>query len=74
MGNGVCDWDRYTELVGVTGTLVGYSSSVVYLLGLGAVAGGSYMGVVGVLAYLQVYSGFYFTNSSMVMSIDHVLQ
>lgn len=73
MGNGVCDYKKYANLMKMTESLVSYSSSTMYFMGLASMVTGNYVGLIGMLAYLQSYSTFYFLNSSLVMNINYVL-
>ena len=57
----------------MTESLVSYSSSTMYLVGLASMVTSSYVGLMGMMAYLQSYSTFYYLNSSLVMNINYVL-
>lgn len=74
MGNGVCDYEKFTELNQITQSLVSYSSSTFFLTALASVVSTNFMGLVAMLSYVQAYSSFYFLNSSMVMRVDYVLE
>ena len=74
MGNGVCDFKKYVALVKVTDSLVSYSSSTVYLSTLASIVSTNFIGLIGMLGYMQAYSSFYFLNSSLVMRVDQVLR
>ncbi len=74
MGNGVCDFDKFTELLQITQTLVSYTSSTVYLTALTSIVSTNFMGMIGLMGYLQAYSTLYYLNSSMVMNVDYVLK
>jgi hypothetical protein len=74
MGNGVCDFEKYTELLQITQTLVSYSSATVYLTTLTSIVSTNFIGLIGLMSYLQAYSSLYYLNSSMVMNVDYVLE
>ena len=74
MGNGVCDYEKFTELNQITESLVSYSSSTFYLTALASVVSTNFMGLIAMLSYVQAYSSFYYLNSSMVMRVDYVLE
>lgn len=44
-----------------------------YMMGLVSIITTNYIGIVGMLAYVQSYSTFYYVNSSLVMNINYVL-
>jgi len=73
MGNGVCDHEKYVKLMQITESLTSFSSSSMYLMGLASLVSTSYVGLIGMLAYVQTYSTFYYLNSSQVMKIDYIL-
>lgn len=74
MGNGVCDYERYAQLLKMSDSLVSFSSSTFYLTALASVAATNYIGLIAILGYTQAYSNFYYLNSSAVMSVDQVLK
>ena len=74
MGNGVCDSEKFAELLKLTQTLVSFSSSAFYLTALTSIVSTNYVGLLAMLGYLQSYSNFYYLNASYVMSVDHVLR
>ena len=74
MGNGVCDYEKFAELLKVTESLVSYSSSTFFLTALTSIVSTNCVGMIAMLAYVQAYSNFYFLNSSLVMNVDYVLK
>lgn len=74
MGNGVCDFGKYAEMLKLTQTLVSFSSSAFYLATLTSIVSTNFVGLLGMLGYMQSYSNFYYLNASYVMSVDYVLK
>jgi hypothetical protein len=73
LGNGVCDTESYKSIESANEALVSFTTSLNYLSTLTGVICINYFAPVMIASYQQLYSNFYYLNSSSVLQIDEVL-
>ncbi len=73
LGDGVCDAESAKSIQKANEALVSASTSLNYLSALTGVICINYFAPVMIASYQQLYSNFYYLNSSSVLQIDEVL-
>lgn len=73
IGDGVCDISKYSAVNQANEVLVSSTYGVFFLSALTSIMSTNYMLVLGITNYMQVYSAYYYLNSSVIMQIDGVL-
>lgn len=73
-GDGRCDMALYKSIIDSNIILVAATESAVYFTALLSFAANNFIPLMSFVSYLQVYSNFYYLNSSAVLQTDIILQ
>ena len=73
VGSGICDKESYESVKKANEVLVTSTTSLTYLSSISGVISMNYFAPVMLVSYQQLYSNFYYLNSSSVLQTDEVL-